>query len=42
MEANTNLAWGPEFTKMTAAEKVSVEESEAAFLRGEFYRAEEL
>jgi len=32
----------PDFTKVTAAERASIEESEAAFLRGEFVRAEDL
>ena len=36
------LAWDPDFTKVTAAEKASIEESEAAFLRGEFVRAEDI
>ena len=36
------LAWDPDFIKVTAAEKASIEESEAAFLRGEFIRAEDL
>jgi len=36
------LAWDPEFTKVTAMERTSIEESEAAFLHGEFVRAEDL
>ena len=36
------LAWDPDFTKVTAMERASIEESEAAFLRGEFVRAEDL
>ena len=43
MDAPTKyLAWDPDFTKVTAAEKASIEESEAAFLRGEFVRAEDI
>jgi len=36
------LAWDPDFTKVTTAEKASIDESEAAFLRGEFVRTEEI
>ena len=36
------LAWDPDFTKLTATERASVEESEAAFLRGEFYRTDDV
>ena len=36
------LAWDPDFTKVTAAEKASIDESETAFLRGEFIRAEDI